>query len=106
MASERITKRRIAGSHREPDEILIEIADYVLQYRPRRQPAWDTAHDCLIDSLGCAFEALSYPECTRLLGPVVPGTVVPNGARVPGTSFRLDPVSATFSTGALIRWVD
>lgn len=85
---------------------MIEIADYVLQYRPRRQLAWDTAHDCLIDSLGCAFEALSYPECIRLLGPVVPGTVVPNGARVPGTSFRLDPVSATFSTGALIRWVD
>lgn len=106
MASGRITRKRSAALRREPDEILVEIADYVLHYRPRRQLAWDTVHDCFIDSLGCAFEALAYPECMKLVGPVVPGTVVPHGARVPGTSLQLDPVSATFSTGTLIRWVD
>ena len=95
-----------AASHRKPDGVLTEIADYVLNYQPRRQQAWDAAHDCLIDSLGCGFEALAYPECMKLVGPVVPGAVLPNGARVPGTSLQLDPVSATFSTGALIRWVD
>lgn len=98
--------KSVVVTRREPDRVLTEIADYVLHYRPRRQLALNAAHDCLIDSLGCAFEALAYPECMKLVGPVVPGAGLPNGARVPGTSFQLDPVSATFSTGALIRWVD
>ena len=96
MASGRITRKRSAALRREPDEILVEIADYVLHYRPRRQLAWDTVHDCFIDSLGCAFEALAYPEGMKLVGPVVPGTVVPHGARVPGTSLQLDPVAIAF----------
>ena len=73
-----------------------------------RQPTWPTtprAH-CLIDTLGCGLEALDYPACTKLLGPIVPGTVVPNGARVPGTSYQLDPVQAAFNIGAMIRWLD
>jgi 2-methylcitrate dehydratase len=61
---------------------------------------------CLIDTLGCGFEALAYPACTKLLGPIVPGTVVPNGAKVPGTPFQLDPVQAAFNIGAMIRWLD
>ncbi|HKU71926.1 MAG TPA: bifunctional 2-methylcitrate dehydratase/aconitate hydratase [Burkholderiales bacterium] len=102
------SKRSAGGATplRAPDRVLTQIADYVLNFQPRRRQAWDAAHDCLIDSLGCGFEALAYPECMKLVGPVVPGSVVPNGARVPGTSLQLDPVSATFSTGALIRWVD
>jgi 2-methylcitrate dehydratase len=102
------SKRNVgkAAQCREPDGVLTEIADYALNYQPRRQQAWAAAHDCLIDSLGCGFEALAYPECMKLVGPVVPGALVPNGARVPGTPLQLDPVSATFSTGALIRWVD
>ena len=104
VKSKRSVGQAVPG--REPDRVLTEIAEDVLNYQPRRQQAWRSAHDCLIDSLGCGFEALAYPECMKLVGPVVPGTVVPNGARVPGTSLQLDPVSATFSTGALIRWVD
>src|SRR5208337_3966176 len=68
--------------------------------------AFDTARLCLIDTLGCGFEALSYPACTKLLGPVVPGTIVPNGSKVPGTQFQLDPVQAAFNIGAMIRWLD
>jgi len=104
VKSIRIVGKKAAG--REPDRVLTQIADYVLKYQPRRRQAWDAAHDCLIDSLGCGFEALAYPECMKLVGPVVPGAGLPNGARVPGTPFELDPVNATFSTGALIRWVD
>jgi len=89
-----------------PDAVITEIAEYVERFQPRSKLAWATAHDCLLDSLGCAFEALAYPECMKLVGPAVPGTRVPNGARVPGTSLQLDPVDATFSTGALVRWVD
>ncbi len=90
----------------QPDEILQQIADYVTGYRLTAAEAYATARLCLMDSLGCAFNALEYPACTRLLGPVVPGTVVPNGARVPGTSFQLDPVTAAFNLGAMIRWLD
>src|SRR5213075_1333266 len=64
------------------------------------------AHYCLLDTLGCGFEALSYPACTKLLGPIVPGTIVPNGAKVPGTPYQLDPVQAAFNIGAMIRWLD
>src|SRR3974390_2785368 len=89
-----------------PDPVLVDIVDYVLGYRIDSALARETARHCLIDTLGCGLEALSYPACTKLLGPVVPGTVVPNGARVPGTQFQLDPVQAAFSIGAMIRWLD
>lgn len=96
----------ISNVRPEPDKILVDIADYVLNYEIKSDLAWKTAHYCLLDTLGCGFEALSYPACTKLLGPVVPGTIVPNGAKVPGTSFQLDPVMAAFNIGAMIRWLD
>jgi 2-methylcitrate dehydratase len=89
-----------------PDKVLVQIADYVDRYRVKSQLAWETARLTLIDTLGCGFEALSYPACTKLLGPVVPGTIVPNGARVPGTPFVLDPERAAFNNGTLFRWLD
>ena len=89
-----------------PDPVLIDIVDYVLGYRIDSALALDTARSCLIDTLGCGLEALSYPACTKLVGPIVPGTVVPNGAKVPGTQFQLDPVQAAFNIGAMIRWLD
>jgi 2-methylcitrate dehydratase len=89
-----------------PDEVLVDIADYVLNFNIESKEAWDTARACLIDTLGCGLEALSYPACTKLMGPIVPGTVVPNGAKVPGTQFQLDPVQAAFNIGAMIRWLD
>src|SRR4051812_45766552 len=88
------------------DQVLVDIAEYVLDYRIASDEAFDTARNCLIDTLGCGFEALSYPACTKLMGPIVPGTIVPNGAKVPGTSFQLDPVQAAFNIGAMIRWLD
>lgn len=73
----------------ETDAILTKIADYVLDYEITSEEAYRTAHYILLDTIGCGILALDYPECTKLLGPVVPGTVVPNGTRVPGTSFEL-----------------
>ncbi|EKS9794356.1 MULTISPECIES: bifunctional 2-methylcitrate dehydratase/aconitate hydratase [Burkholderia] len=89
-----------------PDTVLVDIVDYVLNTGIDSALALETARHCLIDTLGCGLEALSYPACTKLLGPVVPGTIVPNGAKVPGTSFQLDPVQAAFGIGAMIRWLD
>jgi len=90
-----------------PDSVLVDIADYVLDTRRAQTPlAFETARNCLIDTLGCGLEALEYPACTKLLGPVVPGTIVPNGAKVPGTPYQLDPVQAAFNIGAMIRWLD
>ena len=89
-----------------PDKVLTDIADYALSYKIESELAYTTARYCLIDTLGCGLEALEYPACTKLLGPVVPGTMVPHGARVPGTSFQLDPVQAAFNIGAMIRWLD
>jgi 2-methylcitrate dehydratase len=91
---------------RAPDKVLVQIADYVDAYSIKSKLAWETARLTLIDTLGCGFEALSYPACTKLLGPVVPGTVVPNGARVPGTGYVLDPERAALNVGALFRWLD
>jgi 2-methylcitrate dehydratase len=88
------------------DTVLTDIADYVWQYRVTSGLAYTTARHCLIDTLGCGLEALEYPACTKLLGPIVPGTIVPNGAKVPGTQFQLDPVQAAFTIGAMIRWLD
>ncbi|MGE8330984.1 MAG: bifunctional 2-methylcitrate dehydratase/aconitate hydratase [Paraburkholderia nemoris] len=89
-----------------PDQVLADIVDYVLDYQIDSTLALETARHCLIDTLGCGLEALTYPACTKLMGPIVPGTIVPNGAKVPGTSFQLDPVQAAFNIGAMIRWLD
>ena len=90
----------------EADQVIQDIADFVLNYQVINSEAWNTARNCLIDTLGCGLEALSYPACTKLMGPIVPGTVVPNGAKVPGTQFQLDPIQAAFNIGAMIRWLD
>src|SRR3546814_17989140 len=81
----------------DPDPVLVDIVDYVLGYEIRSGLAYETARNCLIDTLGCGLEALEYPACRKLLGPIVPGTVVPHGAKVPGTQFQLDPVQAAFN---------
>ena len=97
---------RISNVRPKPDDVLVKIADYATGYEIRSGEAYETARYCLMDTLGCGLEALEYPACTKLLGPVVRGTVVPNGARVPGTQFQLDPVQAAFNIGAMIRWLD
>ena len=96
----------ISSARPQPDQVLVDIADYVAKYKITRPEAYETARHCLIDTLGCGLEALAYPACTKLLGPIVPGTIVPNGAKVPGTQFQLDPVQAAFNIGAMIRWLD
>src|SRR5215813_8424824 len=96
----------ISNVRPKPDKVLTDIADYVTKYQVTSPEAYETARYCLMDTLGCGFEALEYPACTKLLGPIVPGTVVPNGAKVPGTSFQLDPVQAAFNLGAMVRWLD
>jgi 2-methylcitrate dehydratase len=89
-----------------PDTELTAIAEFACGAAEPSDLAWETARYCLLDSLGCALLALEYPACRRVLGPIVPGTVVPHGARVPGTAFELDPVQAAFSIGATVRWLD
>ncbi|MBU6468522.1 MAG: bifunctional 2-methylcitrate dehydratase/aconitate hydratase [Betaproteobacteria bacterium] len=96
----------ISNERPAPDQVLVDIANYVDQFTISSKEALDTARNCLIDTLGCGLEALSYPACTKLMGPIVPGTVVPNGAKVPGTQFQLDPVHAAFNIGCMIRWLD
>ena len=88
------------------DEVIVRIVDYVRDFEPQTDLAWRTARHMLIDSLGCALEALEYPACSKLLGPLVEGASLPGGARVPGTSYELDPVKAAFDIGATIRWLD
>ena len=89
-----------------PDELLVAIADYTKNYQVDSPQAYETARYCLMDTLACGFQALKYPACTRLLGPVVPGATMPGGSRVPGTSYELDPVMGAFSIGAMVRWLD
>jgi 2-methylcitrate dehydratase len=89
-----------------PDQVLVDIADYALSYQIQSPAAYETAYYCLMDTLACGFQALKYPACTKLLGPVVPGATMPGGARVPGTSYELDPVQAAFNIGAIVRWLD
>ena len=96
----------ISNVRPQPDAVLVDIADYVIDYPIQSALAYETARHCLIDTLGCGLEALEYPACTKLLGPVVPGTVVPHGAKVPGTPHQLDPVQAAFNIGTMIRWLD
>src|ERR1700736_6874610 len=89
-----------------PDHILTAIADYALNVDIKSKLAYETAGYCLMDTLACGFQGLKYPACTRLMGPVVPGATLTNGARVPGTAYELDPINAAFNIGAMIRWLD
>src|SRR5882724_10027404 len=89
-----------------PDALLADLADYALNYATPSEEALTTAAHCLLDTLGCGIMALQYPACTKLLGPIVPGLTMANGARVPGTSYELDPVSAAFNLGTMVRWLD
>ena len=90
----------------EFDKEIIDIVDYVENYEIKSEVAYETAWNCLLDTLGCGLEALEYDECKKLLGPLVPGTTVTNGVRVPGTNYELDPVQGAFNIGAMIRWLD
>ncbi len=90
----------------DPDKVLVDIADYVVGGEIASEEAYRTAHYCLMDTLGCGFLALGFPECAKHIGPLVPGTLVPNGARVPGTQHVLDPVKAAWDIGCMIRWLD
>src|SRR2546423_10820022 len=96
----------ISNIRPEPDKILVDIADYAANYFPESQEAIDTARYNVMDTLGCGLLALRYPECTKHLGPVVPGAALSDGARVPGTDWELEPVHAAFNIGAMIRWLD
>ena len=94
------------NSRPNPDELITQIADYVMDYEIQSDEAYETAKSCLIDTLGCGLLALSFPACTKLLGPIVEGTEVPYGVRVPGTKNLLDPVKGAFDIGCIIRWLD
>ena len=96
----------ISNVRPKPDAVITDIADYAAKTKITSTAAYNTARLCLMDTLGCGFEALSYPACTKLMGPVVPGANLVNGAKVPGTSFQLDPVMAAFNIGCMIRWLD
>ena len=85
------------------DQVMVDIADYVCNYEIDSEEAWSTARYCLMDSLACAMLAMKFPACTQLLGPVVPGAEMQGGARVPGTSYELEPAQAAFNLGVLIR---
>ena len=95
-----------SGARPKPDKVITDIANYAQKYSIKSAEAYNTARLCLMDTLGCGLEALTYPACTKLMGPIVPGTIVPNGAKVPGTSYQLDPVMAAFNIGCMIRWLD
>ena len=90
----------------DPDELLIKIADYALDYKVESKEALSTARYCLMDTIGCGILALSFEDCKKLLGPYVKGTVVPNGVRVPGTDYILDPIKGAWDIGAIVRWLD
>ncbi len=96
----------ITPSTQEFDKEIIDIVDYVENYKVTSEVAFDTAWSCLLDTIGCGLEALEYDACKKLLGPIVPGIQIKNGARVPGTNYELDPVQAAFNIGAMIRWLD
>ena len=96
----------ITTTSRPFDQALLDIVDYVFDYKIESPLAYETARYCLLDTLGCGLQALDFPACTKLLGPLVPGLTMQNGARVPGTAYELDPVQAAFNIGTLIRWLD
>ena len=89
-----------------PDDVLVKIADYVLSKDIESSEAYNTARNCLMDTLGCGLLALTFPDCKNLLGPYIEGTKVPGGVRVPGTKHVLDPVKGAWDIGAIIRWLD
>src|SRR5688572_345877 len=95
-----------SGQRPDPEPLFVEIADYVLSRGIDSREAYDTARLCLMDSIGCMMLALNFPACTKLLGPVVSGAEMKGGCRVPGTKYELDPVTAAFNIGALVRWLD
>ena len=88
------------------DQEIVDIVDYVMNYKVTSELAYTTAWNCFLDTIGCGLESLEYPACTKLLGPIAPGQRVPNGARVPGLDFELDPVQGAFNIGTAIRWLD
>jgi 2-methylcitrate dehydratase len=88
------------------DQVITDIVDYVLNKKIDSVLAYETARLCLMDTLGCGMLALNFPECTKLMGPIVPGAILSGGSRVPGTSYELDPVQAAFNIGTMIRWLD
>jgi len=90
----------------DPDQLLVDIADYIVDYKVESEEARNTARYCLMDTLGCGLLALNYPACTRMMGPIVPGATMENGARVPGTPYELDPIMSAFNIGCMIRWLD
>ena len=107
----------------QPDKVLVDIADYVHNYKVDSELAYETARLCLIDTIGCGLEGLRFKECARLMGPVVEGTIVPNGplctsspvralttfrtgTKIPGTNYQLDPIRGAFNIGTMIRWLD
>src|SRR6478736_1744439 len=96
----------ISNDRPAPDELFVKIADYALNAGIASDEAYDTARWCLADTLACGLMALAYPACTKLLGPVVPGTQIAQGARVPGTAYELDPVQAAFNIGTAVCWLD
>src|SRR5688572_6805812 len=96
----------ISNVRPKPDKVLTRIADYATRFDIKSPAAYETARYCLMDTLGCGLEALEYPACTKLLGPIDPSSVTPRGAKVPGTKYQLDPVQAAFNIGAMIRWLD
>ncbi|TCP29007.1 2-methylcitrate dehydratase [Scopulibacillus darangshiensis] len=101
-----MSQSTVVNKELETDILLEKIAEYAVNHEITSDKALETARYVLMDALGCGFLALRYPECTKHLGPIVPGTVVPNGVRVPGTQFELDPVQGAFNIGCMIRWLD
>ncbi|HHR5880402.1 TPA: bifunctional 2-methylcitrate dehydratase/aconitate hydratase [Providencia alcalifaciens] len=101
-----MTTQNQTAPHVQFDKVMTDIVDYVLDFPITSTLAYDTAYYCLLDTLGCGMESLEYPACKKLLGPIIPGTHVPNGTKVPGTQFQLDPVQGAFNIGTLCRWLD
>ncbi|WP_272521474.1 bifunctional 2-methylcitrate dehydratase/aconitate hydratase [Providencia sp. PROV202] len=101
-----MTTQNQTTPHVQFDKVMTDIVDYVIDFPITSTLAYDTAYYCLLDTLGCGMESLEYPACKKLLGPIIPGTIVPNGAKVPGTQFQLDPVQSAFNIGTLCRWLD
>lgn len=101
-----MTTQTQTAPHVQFDKVMTDIVDYVIDFPITSTLAYDTAYYCLLDTLGCGMESLEYPACKKLLGPIIPGTHVPNGTKVPGTQFQLDPVQAAFNIGTLCRWLD
>ncbi|ENU1227549.1 MULTISPECIES: bifunctional 2-methylcitrate dehydratase/aconitate hydratase [Providencia] len=101
-----MTTQTVRSQQIEFDKVISDIVDYVMDYPITSDLAYDTAYHCLLDTLGCGMESLEYPACKKLLGPIVPGTIVPNGTKIPGTQFQLDPVQGAFNLGTMCRWLD